>query len=148
MFCHHSGSRLFLLLRCNGPLASPPPPDMRAWHVELPLLCPPLPSISPAAVTTVVHLSPLEVLRLPSYKQWLASFGEGATHVLVAESLAAPTPVMRKSAIVQVGGQGAWCLGWAWARRDHAYGQSPSCMASCCTIPHMQAQPMPALCPF
>lgn len=62
----------------------------------------------------MVHLSPLEVLRLPAYKQWLASFGEEATHVLVAESLTAPTPVMRKSAIVQVG---AWGVGGVHGRR-------------------------------
>lgn len=74
----------------------------------------------------MVHLSPLEVLRLPAYKQWLASFGEGATHVLVAESLTAPTPVMRKSAIVQVGAWGGgWCAGQAHGGglRGH-----PTCM--------------------
>ncbi|KAL4458182.1 hypothetical protein ABPG75_013047 [Micractinium tetrahymenae] len=52
-------------------------------------------------VAVVVHLSPLEVVRLPAYRDWLASFGPGATHLLVAESLSSPAPVMRKSAVLQ-----------------------------------------------
>lgn len=59
------------------------------------------------AVATVVHLSPLEMVRLPAYRAWLASFGDQATHILVAESQASPVPVMRKSAVVQVG----WAAG-------------------------------------
>lgn len=55
-----------------------------------------------SAAATVVHLSPLEVLRLPAYQAWLASFAPAAQHILVAESIGSPAPVMRKSAIVQV----------------------------------------------
>lgn len=53
------------------------------------------------AVACVVHLSPLEVLRLPAYRQWLEAFGADAQHVLVAESMHLPAPIMRKSTILQ-----------------------------------------------
>lgn len=61
------------------------------------------------AVACVVHLSPLEVVRLPAYRQWLESFGPAAQHVLVAESIASPAPIMRKSAILQARARG--CTG-------------------------------------
>lgn len=53
-------------------------------------------------MAVVVHLSPLEVVRLPAYRDWLAGFGAGATHILAAESISSPAPVMRKSAVLQV----------------------------------------------
>lgn len=66
-------------------------------------------------MAVVVHLSPLDVVRLPAYRDWLASFGAGATHILVAESISSPAPVMRKSTVLQVCRAGEAC-----ARLPHA----------------------------
>ena len=54
----------------------------------------------------VVHLAPLGIVRLPAYRQWMASFAISAQHVLVAESITSRAPVMRKSSILQARASG------------------------------------------
>ena len=75
------------------------------------------------AVATVVHLSPLEVVRLPAYRQWLQSFAPGAQHILVAESVSSGVPVMRKSALVQASRGCMKCL-------FRSIGSSSCCQSS------------------
>ena len=49
----------------------------------------------------VVHLSPREVVELPAYQAWLASFASQTSHLLVAEAIRSDIPVQRRAAMLQ-----------------------------------------------
>ncbi|KAK9908066.1 hypothetical protein WJX75_002371 [Coccomyxa subellipsoidea] len=55
-----------------------------------------------AGLTCVVHLTPVKVVRLPEYMDWISSFGPSAKHIIVAAAqLAGAAAILESSAVLQ-----------------------------------------------
>lgn len=54
------------------------------------------------SVACIIHLTPKEVLQHPDYRRFMDDFSPSVQHVLVAAADTSKSPIMRKSAILQI----------------------------------------------